>query len=186
MQKWISLTLRVLSLVILWVSTLLLFFCFSNKALVHFLCANSRPPSPPSFAGASYPLCTPAPQLASAHPLGLGPAPSQLMWDGASPAGCKKRVGKELGSGDRAEQIQVPCGNGFSCDVTLVSTRNKKYLSACPFPSCFFLPSPGFSLSLFMAPLKPLCLKDKVICFFPWVPDLDSVRKNLILSGLCI
>lgn len=56
-----------------------------------------------------------------------GSLASTLPDDGASSAGCKKRVGKELGPGDRAEQIQVSCGNGFFCDVTLVSTPNKKY-----------------------------------------------------------
>lgn len=95
----------------------------------------TEPLSPPSVAGALYPLCTPAPQLVWAHPLVLGLTPSQVMWNGISSAGSKERVGKELGTGDRAEHNEVSRGNGFSMLHWLLSiTENTSFLPACHFP----------------------------------------------------
>lgn len=87
-----------------------------------------------------------------------------------------------------AEQIQVSHGNDFSYAVTLVSICNKKYLflSGLPF-SLLFLSSFPWLQAIFLHGLsEATVLKRQGNLFFTRVPDLDSFRKNLILSGLWV
>lgn len=112
------------------------------------------------------------------------------MWKGTSSAGYRKRIGKELGPGARTGQTQVSYGNIFSCDVTLVSTCNKKNLSfllICSFSSFFFLSSFTQLQSLsFYSLTETAVLKRHGNLLFTGVPDLDRFRKNLILSHFLI
>lgn len=95
---------------------------------------------------------------------------------------------KELGPGARTGQTQVSYGNIFSCDVTLVSTCNKKYLLPPDmlFPLFFHSFFPQLqSLSLYSL-TETAVLKRHGNLLFSSVPDLDRFGKNLILSHFLI
>lgn len=129
---------------VLWLCTLLLLPCFSNKVCFLFAhyrtpfswCCRSLVPSvhPSSTAGVASPSCP-----------WDNTIPGDMEWH--IPAGSKKRVGKELGTGDRAEHNEVSHENGFSIlHWFLRITKNTSFLPACHFPlvSFFLLLASGY------------------------------------------
>lgn len=77
----------------------------------------TEPLSPPCLAETLYPLCTPDPQLVWAHPLVLGQDhPSQVMWNGISSAGSKKKRGGWSWAQETGQNtMKCPVGMPFPC-----------------------------------------------------------------------